>query len=376
MEAIRKLSLIETVAAELGARIKSGELGPSMPGVRLLARTLNVSVPTVCQALHCLESEGLLEGAGGRRRWRVKLSARQQKKEVVTPRPVLAETPRSTTGRLLFLTPRPLGVEKHSGVEVFAELLDHLTAKGWEVMYRVEKFASAKSPRRSWDELVRMTEPDAIVVLLGTDVLAEWAKGTGIRTLFLGGDVGESGLPILSLKVHPMLRQALEHLFQTGHRSVLFPLCERAPGFVKRCKETAAEIAIARRLDAKSVVLPETAYARPEVLVNLLRRHWRKQVPDAVIFLDWREFMAASCFFQEIGIVIPRDLSVVILSQNANMDWHLPYITHFHHPVRSMARIVARWVASGKNAPAIRPGYEVKAKWVEGKSVITRNRGR
>ena len=121
--------------------------------------------------------------------------------------------------------------------------------------------------------------------------------------------------------------------------------------------------------------MPETAYSRPEVLVNLLRRQWRKQVPDAIVFLDWREFMAASCFFHEVGIVIPRDLSVVMLSQNANMDWHLPAITHFHHPVRSMAKIVAKWVAAGKDSPAILPTSEVRAKWVEGKSVATRPLG-
>lgn len=377
VEAIRKMSLVETVAADLAGRIKAGELGPSMPGVRLLARTLDVSVPTVCRALHGLESEGILEGAGDRRRWRVKSAVRMSKKRAAEPPPkARAGSSKPTAGRLLFLTARPLGVEKHSGVEVFAELLDHLTVKGWEVMYRVEKFASAKSPRRSWDELVRMTEPDAIVVLLGTSVLAEWAKGTGIRALFLGGDVGETGVPILSLKVQTMLRQALEHLFATGHRSVLFPLCERAPSFVNRCRDMALETAVAWGLEGKSVAVPETAYSRPEVLVNLLRRQWRKQVPDAVLFLDWREFMAASCFFHEVGIVIPRDLSVVMLSQNANMDWHLPAITHFHHPVRSMAKIVAKWVASGENSPAILPTSEVRAKWVEGKSVITRRIGR
>lgn len=378
VEAIRKMSLVETVAADLADRIKAGELGPSMPGVRLLARTLDVSVPTVCRALHWLEGEGILEGAGDRRRWRVKFAVKPTRKRaaVSASSKPHAGSSKPVAGRLLFLTARPLGVEKHSGVEVFAELLDHLTVKGWEVMYRVEKFASAKTPRRSWDELVRMTEPDAIVVLLGTSVLAEWAKGTGIRTLFLGGDVGETGLPILTLKVQTMLHQALEHLFGTGHRNVLFPLCERATGFVKRCRNTAVEAAVAWGLEGKSVAVPETAYSRPEVLVNLLRRQWRKQVPDAVVFLDWREFMAASCFFREEGIVIPRDLSVVMLSQNANMDWHLPAITHFHHPVRSMAKIVAKWVAAGKDSLAILPTSEVRAKWVEGKSVITRRIGR
>ena len=60
--------------------------------------------------------------------------------------------------------------------------------------------------------------------------------------------------------------------------------------------------------------------------------------------LDWREFVAASGFFREARVEIPRDLSVVMLSQNPIMDWHSPAITHFEHPVKLMARTVAKWV--------------------------------
>lgn len=377
MRAIQKESLVESVAAELGEQIRSGEIGPSLPGVRMLARTLDVSVPTVCRALHGLADEGILENGGDRRRWKVK-SGILPKKKKPTPaarKSTTINSAKSSPKRLLFLTARPLGMEKHSGVEVFAELLDILAPKGWEVTYCVEKFTSAKSPRRAWDEIVRMTRPDAMIVLLGTSVVAEWSKKVGIRTLFLRGDTGDSGVPILKIRIRTMLRQTLSHLFESGHRKILMPLCERLPAFVKSCRDVAMETALAAGIDAKCVTLPETSYSRPEVLVNLLRRHWRRQVPDAMVFLDWREFVAASCFFHEAGIVIPRDLSVILLSQNPDMDWHLPSITHLHHPVRTLAKISARWVTSGNSGPAILPVTEVKAKWVEGKSVATRTIG-
>ena len=88
--------------------------------------------------------------------------------------------------------------------------------------------------------------------------------------------------------------------------------------------------------------------------------------------LDSREFLAASGFFREAGIEIPRDLSVVMLSHNPIMDWHLPTITHFEHPVKLMARTVSKWVTQGRVSYTPEPLMEVRARWVDGQSVLTR----
>jgi DNA-binding LacI/PurR family transcriptional regulator len=128
-------------------------------------------------------------------------------------------------------------------------------------------------------------------------------------------------------------------------------------------------------LSKDCVVVAESNYARPEVIVALLQRHWRKQPPDAIILLDWREFVAASGFFREADLVIPRDLSVVILSQNSIMDWHQPAITHFEHPVKLMARIISKWVTLGSLHYSPEPMIEVRARWVEGASVAERLKG-
>jgi DNA-binding LacI/PurR family transcriptional regulator len=275
-------------------------------------------------------------------------------------------------GRLLFVSALPLSHERHSGVEVFAELLDQLGTKGWEVMHRVENFTSAKKPRRSWDELLRLAQPDAMVVLGGTPVLGMWAAERKIRSLFLGGDAGASGVPVLAVRVGTMLRHALGHLVGLGHRRIVMPLCGRSPGFVANCRSVAEETMIATGGGKDGIAIVETAYATPQVVVDLLRRQWRKQPPDALIFLDWREFVAASSYFVELGIAIPRDVSVVVLSQNATMAWHMPRITHFEHPVKPMARMISKWVTEGNKPPAPQGSIEVRARWVEGESVAAR----
>jgi DNA-binding LacI/PurR family transcriptional regulator len=239
-------------------------------------------------------------------------------------------------------------------------------------MHRVENFTSAKKPRRAGDELLKLAQPDALVVLGGTPVLAKWAAERGIRTLFLGGDAGGSGVPVLAVRVGTMLRHALGHLVGLGHRRIVMPLCGRSPGFVANCRGVAEETMIAAGGGKDGIAIVETAYATPQVVVDLLRRQWRKHAPDALIFLDWREFVAASGYFVEFGIAIPRDVSVVVLSQNATMEWHMPRITHFEHPVKPMARMISKWVTEGNKPPAPQGSIEVRARWVEGESVAAR----
>jgi DNA-binding LacI/PurR family transcriptional regulator len=345
-----------------------------LPGVRLLAKTLSVSVPTICRALHQLEEEGALAGGGKSRRWRVPEN-RAESGDGTKPEGIRVPGGAGRAerrGRLLFLSALSLSSERHAGVEVFAELLDQLGNSGWEILHRVENYASAVQPRKSWEKLLKLTQPDAIVAIGGTPALGGWLRDKGIRSLFIGGDPGESGIPVVAVRISTMLHYALERLLSLGHRRILLPLCGRAPAFAARCHRVVAEAAVLTKRPREDIVIAETAYARPEVIVDLMRRQWRKDPPDALIMLDSREFLAASGFFREAGIEVPRDLSVVVLSHNPIMDWHLPAIAHFEHPVKLMARTVSKWVTQGRVSYTPEPLMEVRARWVDGQSVLPR----
>ena len=389
MGVILRSRLAGQVADELRARIQSGGLSGRLPGVRVLARQLGVSVPTICNALHLLAVEGTVAGAD-RRRWQVnekagKAAARDPNGGHADSHAVSTGTtdaalpkarpgPRAHAGRLLFLTTQALDSERFHGVEIFSYLLDLLGEKDWEVMHRVEKFATAKNPRQSWNQLARGKKIDAWVVLIGTPVFGRWAASQGFPCLFLGGNSGNSGIPRIAVNFGAMAREALARLHESGHRRILFPLWERIPELVGRCRDAARAVAAANHLPLKTITIMESKYSGPDVVPSLLRRAWKKQVPDALVLLDWREFVAAGAFFREANIEIPRDLSVIILSHNPNMDWHHPTIAHFAMPIQQIARKVARWALQAKQDPGISrlAIKELKARWVEGGSIKPR----
>ncbi len=359
--------MIKTVAAELRDRVITGHAGEVLPGVRMLARTVGVSVPTVCRALHLLSDAGLLESGGTRRRW--KISETGAAAEAGSP-PAKPAAVGMRSRRLLFLASQPLSHESASGAETFAALLDRLGTSDWEVMYRVENFSRVKKPRRSWDELLRFSQPHAMIVLGGTPVLAGWAAERGIRTLLLGGNPGDTGVPKLAISVASMLRDAADRLLALGHRRVVMPLCARIAELALSCRKAAAEIN--SRAGGDAIAIVESPYSGPGVIRDLLRRQWQQGPPDALIFLDWREFVAALGFLNECGIRIPQDISVIVLTRNPMMDWHTPPISHFEHPVNLIARAVAKWVTDEKPIRELPEVREIHGRWIGKGSVIAR----
>ncbi|MGA0845236.1 MAG: substrate-binding domain-containing protein [Luteolibacter sp.] len=356
------------MADELRSRIAAGILSDSLPGVRLLADELSVSVPTVCRALHRLEKEGVLLAGGGRRRWRV------------ADRPAALQGEILHTGRLdlphrrlLYISPHPLGSEKFSGVEVFAAMLDQLGSQGWDVSHRMIPFVSARKPHRSWDKLLELARPDAIVVNSGSQVVAEWLSKQSIRSCFLGGDSGDFEIPTLGVSTPTMFGEALAHLLELGHRSIWMPLCGRTDRMLRHCKETIAKETLKIGVSEDCVRISSSVDSSPELLMNMARKEYSTRKPDALVVLDWREFVALSGYLARSGIQIPKDLSVIVLSHNANMTWHRPAIAHFEIPSSQIARKICTWISHPERwGPTDKPVL-IRARWIEGSSVLARN---
>lgn len=365
MEHSVKKRLAISLAERIQAEIASKAVGERLQGLRLLAKRFGVSVPTVAEALHQLATVGVLEAGGDRRSWRVKGDPAK------TLRPSLSE--RKTRSRLLFLSALTLHDERFSGIEVHLELVDKLEPSGCEVVHRVIPFDRAHKPHASWNHLLRDARVDAVIVLEGTPTVAEWLRSKNIRALFIGGDSGQTSIQVLATSTPVMFGLAIRRLLESGHRKILVPLCGRPERFTKRCTEAIHDAIVATASEVDRLVIAESSYKGPDVLVNLLLKHWAWHSPDALVFIDWREFVAADSFLRAKGLVIPRDISVIILSQDPSMNWHFPALSHFDLPVRAIARAAARWANSGRLPKPSENGQILIAPcWIEACSVAVR----
>ena len=346
------------------------QIGESMPSLRAISLNLGVSIPSVSKAYLILEREGILASCGERCRWQVRslprTSGRQGRVKVDS-----AAADRQTK-RLLYLTSLPMNEWLAHSVEVYADIVSVMSTKGWEVVHRVMAFQNAKAPRRFWDELLDQEAPDVIVVLMGTPVLAAWASGHSVPTLFLGGVCEPYSLPMVSVSLSGLVEEMVQKLIDQGHQHIVMPLCGRTSSFLENMKSSLRAGIESRRSSGAVVHALESPYSTPEVLYDVLKKHWRQQRPDAMILLDWREFVTASSFFRDSRILIPADVSIALMSFDNSMDWHLPKLSHYEFSNMKLAKAVARWAVNVDMDSSSTTKVKMRAHWHEGGSILDR----
>jgi DNA-binding LacI/PurR family transcriptional regulator len=357
-------SLAERIAAWISQRIQQGHFRDRLPGLRELAREIGVSVPTVSKGIHLLEKSGLVITGGARRGFRIAPSAKPSKRQST-------EAPKSHK-RLLFLTSRPVNQLLQDSMQTFAELVNVMRQQGWEVFHRSNGFEQAKAPHKSWDRMLELLEPDALVVLSGNAVVAKWALERKIPVLFLGGQTAGNPVPQVAVRITGLIEETIDRLRLGGHTDILMPLCGRTKEFANIILQAARRRLLEGGGKANQFRLETSAYSEPKVLLELLKRAWQKKRPDALVILDWREYVTASCFLKEQRIEVPNDLSVVLLSFEEEMKWHFPSIAHYRFPSERIAHAIARWALHDQHTGAGAYPKFLRAHWVEGQSIATR----
>lgn len=333
MKAVRKRTLATEAERELREAILGGQFGKTLPGLRVLARALGISPPTVADALKTLVAEGLLTAGGPRRRMEVVVAASQE--------------PSVRVNRVLwFVTAAGFDKAIHGITETLSFLQQMVAGTGWEVRHRVMAYGYSENRGNQWDRMLAAERPDAMVVWSGRPPLAAWAAQRNLRTLFLGGATEGNEVTMFAVRSVDMIRHAVEELISRGHRRLFLPLCNRPPTLVKAVRE-----AVGRPLRALGVKgnvkdwVPTSPYEDPQVIEAMVLQAVRgPQRPTGWIFFDWRELLAATCVFRDLGLKVPDDLSTIVLSSDPAMGWFWPAPAHFRQPVEAMAKAAVEWM--------------------------------
>jgi len=210
MKPLQRVRTADREADCLKQQIASGTLGTAFPSCRQLAAQLEVSPPTVLQALAKLVHEGWLAPGGARRPYRV-----------VQTMGMVAKGPH----RLLLLSPQPLSSCDSYTRSMVEQMVIACTAAGWDIQTRILDYRNRRYPARKWDELVRSHNPTRLVVVIGTPVVARWARRLAIPTLFLGGSPGETGITTVGVSLSALVRVLLRGLPDAVCLNFCLPLC-------------------------------------------------------------------------------------------------------------------------------------------------------
>lgn len=332
MKPFRSLSAVEQLAAHLREEIRSGGLDGEMPGVAQLVRRLGVGTKTVVAALESLKREGALEANGKRRRNRI-----------------VAADPGIKTGLQVRIL---LYEDSDAHTEHVVELGHQLEQRGHHFAHAAKTLAGLKFDAKRVARMVEKDDGDAWVILAGSRPVLEWFAARSVPAFAMFGR--QSKLPIASLATvkSPAVEEALRRLVDLGHRRIVMLTREErrkpSPGLLERRFFEALE-----RLGIETGVynLPDWE-DDARGLQRCLDSLFRHTPPTALFFSEPSLFFAAQQYLLGKGLVVPRDVSLVVLEDHPVFEWFQPEVSHIRTDTRRFVPRVLQWVdhvAKGKD---------------------------
>jgi DNA-binding LacI/PurR family transcriptional regulator len=203
-----------------------------------------------------------------------------------------------------------------------------------------------------------------------TDV-HRWFQKTNVPTLILGSRMPDVRLPAVDLDPVATVAHAVDHLFRRGHRRIGL-LLTSASGvgdlrieqqFYTDCKRHAA--------DGMRGVM-ETAHARPAAVKAAIRRFFgRAQPPTAIIAADLELVIGTYAVLSEMGLAIPRQVSVLSAGYWPILDYLSPlpscYKASWDRLSNHTIRVIGNYLRLGvwpntfyKLLPTLREGQSVR----------------
>jgi DNA-binding LacI/PurR family transcriptional regulator/biotin operon repressor len=358
MNPLQRTGVAEEAAGLLVSEIAAGRLKGKLPSSRNLAALLKVSRPTVLQSLQFLKSQGIIEQSGGHRNYSVVESAM-----------VEAGAWKSPVGERHALYLLDQEGARHEAFEILLSLAMGLHGKGWRISSLSMNFGHNENRPQQWQRAVMGYAPDKVIVLTGTPLLAQWLHRVNIPALFIGGDSGDTPLPTFAISASRAIDLIVSELIQLGHERIWLPLCNRPESYTARLQEIVHNAFEANGLPFSTRMhTPSSPYRGPDVITAMFEQAWSTYRPTAIILHDWREYIAVSSILRREGLDIPKHMSVALIGDDFEIDWHRPKLAHFRAPLGLLANACAKWLTSDDSKHLGR-GRVFKAEWVSGESI-------
>jgi len=353
-----KSRLAERVLEALRAEVLRGRWQGQLPPERQLAADFEVSRPTLHLALRALEREGLVE-AVRRQPWRI--VARSEPHGSVPRRP-----------EVTVLLPTRIRLDLTAQSPWLDPLRHKLHRLGLDLAVRDPFAKEMRNVERTLQEFDARHRSTFYVLASVPTAVQRWFQSCPMPALVFGSRARGVQLPAVDIDHDMTVRHATEYLLRRGHRRVaLLNLPPTALGstianetFLRTCREW-----------PKGNVEPtiQTTLSRPVSVEAAVRRGLAKgRTPTAFITMDFEMTISLYTILGQIGLRIPRDVSVVCCYYWPTLDFLCPRPTcyRFSWPTvaNRMARIVRNHLHLGslpntvtKTIPTLREGLSVSS---------------
>lgn len=239
-----------------------------------------------------------------------------------------------------------------------------LRTEGVELV--LSECGGSRRPRQEWIESVLSRRPLGVIMVFSDLDPDQRAQLEARRIPFVVVDpVGDEGddVPSIGSANWNGGRMATMHLLKLGHRRIgmiggpVETLCsrQRVDGYTDALRSTG--VPVDAELIRSGDFGVESGHREATVLLNL------KDRPTAIFAGSDMQALGVYQAARELGLDIPRDLSVVGYDDLPVAQWVGPTLTTVHQPLRQMAELATRLVldlAQGTTPAALRMDLAVE----------------
>ena len=343
------MSKIEQVAEHLRQEMMRGKWRREIPGREELAAEFGVNSKTVEAALRLLEIKGILIPQGaGRRRKIANLSS---------------SAPPALQIKIM------LYEQLDRSESYYVETFHQLTALGHVTTFAEKSLHDLGMDVKRVAGYVKNNPADAWVVVGGSREILEWFAEQTVPVFAQFGRCSE--IPIARVEVNKVSAQteAVRKLISLGHRRIV--MLARS----ERRKPNPGTSEQAFLDDLKSHGITTGNYHLPDWEDNIAGFHrcleslFGATPPTALFISEASHFIATQQHLVRMGIVIPRDVSLICRDPNMAFSWCVPAISHINWNSQHVVRSILKWanrVARGKDN---RKQTLIHAEFIEGGTI-------
>jgi len=346
---LRLLSHAEQLADYLRSELLRGRWSGGMPGILSLEAELRVNRNTMHAAMRLLEKEGLLV-SGGRGRPR---------------RIVLPEDFAPPSLRVAILLYEDVDQMTHYMVE----LRHAIQEAGHSAEFARKTLRDLGMDVKRVANFVNKNGADAWVIVSGSREVLEWFAGQTKPAFAFFGRRRYVNLASTGPEKSEAYLAAVRRLAGLGHRRIVMLVRE------ERRKPKPGTLEQVFLDELQTLGISSGSYNLPDWEENPKSFHqcidalFKHTPPSALIIDEVPFFFAAQHHLAQLGIVAPRDISMICLDSDPGFPWFQPPISHVAWKPGPMVRRAVDWTNNVARGRDDRDKTQFKAWFVEGGTI-------
>nr|HRJ72359.1 GntR family transcriptional regulator [Terrimicrobiaceae bacterium] len=309
----RKASRSEQIAEGLRASIRQGIWKNHLPPERTLCEQVGTSRPTLRQAIHLLEKDGIVRTRAGA------LTEIQIRSHPLRT----AKRP----AHAILLTGLPSYASSQTVLSMLDEIRRELSRRGCAYEFLLDQRVSRANPGPALQKLVGQYGADCWILASVPHAVQSWFQTRGLRSVVLGSTFDAIRMPSIDADHRAVARHAVGVCARLGHRRL---------AYLQRHDRTAGEdLALAGLREALAAGPSISCSIAPhsgdlQGLQSRMKDLFRGPIPPTALLVSHAlDTLAAFLWLLRAGRRIPQDVSVLTLRHEDMLSVLTPASSHY-----------------------------------------------